>query len=373
MARLPRLASIIFLLTCGTFALPAAPDAPPTALTNDETLASVLRSIREKHGVPALGGAIVTSAGLQLVAVDGVRKRGEAEPVTVNDLWHLGSDTKAMTATMLAALVEQGKITWETKLGDVFPDLKLSREKQQITLLQLLSHRAGLPANTDWRELSRSGTLVHQRQAAVARLASTKLLSAPGTEFLYSNWGYVAAAAMAERVTGESYETLMHQLVFKPLQMHSVGYGSPGKRDELTEPWGHTATRRPTQDDNPLLIAPAGCVHCSLEDWAKFIADQLRGASGRPALLKPESYTRLHTAPFNGDYALGWRTTQRGWAGGEVLTHAGSNTMNFCVVWLAPKRDFAVLAVCNQGEEAVTCDDVCGALIKRHQKPAPAP
>ena len=47
--------------------------------------------------------------------------------------------------------------------------------------------------------------------------------------------------------------------------------------------------------------------------------------------------------------------------------------MNFCVVWMAPQRDFAVLAVCNQGEEALACDDVCGALIKRHQKPAPAP
>jgi hypothetical protein len=106
-----------------------------------------------------------------------------------------------------------------------------------------------------------------------------------------------------------------------------------------------------------------------LADWAKFIADQLRGARGEKALLKPETYRKLHTPPFDGDYALGWLVTERDWGGGRVLTHAGSNNMNLAVVWMAPLRDFAVLVVTNQDGEAAAkaCDEVASALIQLHE------
>ena len=94
--------------------------------------------------------------------------------------------------------------------------------------------------------------------------------------------------------------------------------------------------------DNFEVMGPAGTLHCSIADWAKFIADQLCGAEGKPALLKPETYTKLHTAtPPEGDYALGWMIRDRGWGGGKVLSHSGSNTMNYAIVWVAPKRNFA--------------------------------
>lgn len=58
--------------------------------------------------------------------------------------------------------------------------------------------------------------------------------------------------------------------------------------------------------------------------------------------------------PFGGDYAFGWLATERPWGGGPVYTHAGSNTMNFAVVWLAPLKDFAVLVTTNQGKRGAT-------------------
>ena len=67
----------------------------------------------------------------------------------------------------------------------------------------------------------------------------------------------------------------------------------------------------------------------TIDGWARFVADQLRGARGEAGLLKPETYKILHTPPFGGDYALGWATAEREWGGGRVLTHNGSNTMNF--------------------------------------------
>jgi hypothetical protein len=91
----------------------------------------------------------------------------------------------------------------------------------------------------------------------------------------------------------------------------------------------------------------------------------LRGARGESALLKPESYQALQTAPFGGDYALGWIVAPRGWAGGKALNHGGDNTMNFANVWLAPQRNFAIMVCVNQsGDTAFKATDAAaGAMI----------
>jgi CubicO group peptidase (beta-lactamase class C family) len=347
--------------------------APSAALRGDAEIAELLEPIRQKYHLPALGGAIVDSEGISVMAVDGMRKQGESAEVTIEDVWHLGSDTKAMTATMIAALVEQGKLSWDSKLGDIFADLRLPAPMRKITLLHLLTHRGGLPANADWKSLSETGSLVEQRRAAVAQLASIELLSSPGSRFAYSNWDYVVVAAMAEQVTGISYENLMKTILFEPLLMHSVGYGPTGTPSDLSEPWGHTVHGVPYQIDNPLVMAPAGGVHCSLEDWCKFISDQLRGSEGKHALLKTESYTRMHTAPFGGSYALGWLVANRAWGGGRVFTHAGSNTLNMAVVWMAPAHDFAALVVCNQAGSEKACDEAIAGLIALRKKASGTP
>jgi CubicO group peptidase (beta-lactamase class C family) len=336
----------------------------------DLEIAALLGRIRDQYGLPAMGGAVVDSGGMRAKAVVGVRKKGYMAAATVDDLWHMGSDTKAMTATMIAALVEQEKLSWDTTIAGVFPDVQLPAEVGAISLLELLSHRAGLPHDTEWRVISREGSLVQQRRVAVGHLASVRLLSKPGSTYSYSNWGYVVAGAMAEQVTGKTYEDLMKVIVFGPLQMQSVGYGAAGTPGGTDQPWAHTSGGEPIQDDNPLVMAPAGCVHCSLDDWGRFISDQLRGAEGMPALLKPESYARLHSAPFGGNYAMGWLVLDRPWGGGQVFTHTGSNTMNMAVVWMAPARDFAVLVVCNQGDRGKACDDAASGLISLHRKKA---
>jgi CubicO group peptidase (beta-lactamase class C family) len=87
--------------------------------------ASLACSIRsaETTPCPRIGGAIVTSQGLIGVGVTGVRKAGTDALVTPDDKWHLGSDTKAMTATMIGLLVQQGKLRWDSTIGEVFTDL----------------------------------------------------------------------------------------------------------------------------------------------------------------------------------------------------------------------------------------------------------
>src|SRR4029079_7321634 len=108
------------------------------------------------------------------------------------------------------------------------------------------------------------------------------------------------------------------------------------------QPWPHAADGQPVpqngpQVDNPPVMGPPGRVHCTIQDWAKYVADFFRGIIGNPPLLPTDAYKKLSTPPFGGDYALGWIVTQREWAGGTVLTHSGSNTMNYATVWIAPE------------------------------------
>jgi CubicO group peptidase (beta-lactamase class C family) len=343
----------------------------------DQNVNDLLEQIRQKLKLPALAGAIVTSQGLDAVGAVGVRKAGTDVHVTVDDQWHLGSDTKAMTATLLGVLVEQGKIRWDSTIGEVFPDIapKLPPKIRAINLVQLLSHRAGLPHDFQWLLYVVYGNLRAQRLAVVKDLASVDLVADPGTKFGYSNAGYVVAAAMAEKVGDDSWENLITRFVFQPLGMTSVGFGGAGTAGKIDQPWGHTAGGVPfpfhgEMVDNLPVMAPAGCVHCSLSDWAKFVADQLRGARGEKSLLKPDTYKKLQTPAFDDDYALGWMLLKRSWAGGKTLYHAGTNTMNIAVVWLAPAKDVAFLACTNEGSDdaGLACDEAVTKLIQLHEE-----
>jgi hypothetical protein len=151
--------------------------------------------------------------------------------------------------------------------------------------------------------------------------------------------------------------------------------GTPGKVDQ---PWQHRvndkgetrAIEPGPNSDNPDPLGPGGKVHCSMADWAKFAIEHLPTSPRSPRLLKPETLKELHTPPEGGNYAAGWIVVDRPWGGGRVLTHAGSNTMNYAVAWLAPLRDFAVLVATNQGnggaERAV--DEAAGALVRKFLK-----
>ena len=347
-----------------------APAFCPVA--GDEAVTRLLKPIRQKYNVPAIAAAVVTSDGIKFVGAVGVRKRETDVPVGLDDLWHLGSDGKVMTSTLAARLVEEGKLRWDSTLGDIFPELapKMNPGFRQVTVLELLSHRAGLPANAAWNGYSGKDTPLERLRVTRKELAKTPRYD-PGSKFAYSNLGYVIAGAVIEKITGESWENAIANEVFKPLGMQSADFGGTGTPGEIDQPWPHFSDGSPAPEngpdmDNPPVMGPAGCIHCSIQDWARFIQDQLRGARGESGvLLKSESYRKLQTPPFGGDYALGWIVVQRNWAGGNALTHGGDNTMNCADVWVAPKRDFAILVCVNQSGDTAfhAADAAVGAMI----------
>ncbi len=311
---------------------------------------AVLESARAHHGVPALGAAIVRSAGVEVVEVSGVRHRRRGGAVTREELWHLGSDTKAMTATLVAMLVEEADdVSWDAPVTALFAGLDVDVDPawREITLQMLLDHRGGLPANIDaiTSASSRAGMDPRAHRATmIATLLAAPPEGAPGI-FAYSNVGYTMLGALLERRWDADFEALMASRLWRPLGMARCGFGGPGEGNAR----GHVGgVAQGAAFDNPPIIAPAGTAHCSLEAWAAFVGLHLRAARGESELLSAPSFAHLHTPQEGETYAGGWIVVERE-GDGRILTHDGSNTAWYAHAVLVPAHDLAVLVTSNAG------------------------
>jgi D-alanyl-D-alanine carboxypeptidase len=379
MTRMPVAVAGWVLIACGGCGPPAGgePDARPTDAAPEapfpagvRDLANVLEPLRASGEMPALGAAIVERGQVVALGVVGVRALGHPPAAWWDDRWHLGSETKAMTATLTARLVERGVLAWDTPLPTLLPGVPMHAAYAAITPRQLLAHRAGLPTDIPaaiWNPLWMPGNVPAQRRWFAEQILALAPAQPIGT-FAYANAGYMVLGAALEAVTGQPWEELLRDEVLAPLAMTSCGFGMPDG-GSLDDPWGHRVEGGAVLpvmpgrgDDNPPALGPAGTVHCALSDWAKFIAAHVAGARGDTSYLGAASWTAQHT-PLGDDYALGWGVTSRPWAGGTVFTHTGSNTMNFAVVWAAPAIDRAFLVVTNRGDAAAETDAVVAALI----------
>jgi CubicO group peptidase (beta-lactamase class C family) len=342
-----------------------------------DPLSQMLETIRVKHEFPALAAVVVVDGEIVATNAVGFRKCGGTEKVTVNDKFHIGSLTKSMTATLAAMLVEQERIAWTSTIGGSFPEYEnqIHPDYRDVTLEQLLAHRGGAPGNAPndlWSQAwNSSGSQVEQRLDFVKGILARKPEAKPGANHIYSNQGYAIAGVMLEKAAGKPWEELMQSMLFEPLGMKSAGFGAPATPGKVDQPWGHMKGRFTgihsvppgPRADNPPAIGPAGTVHCSLPDLARYALFHLDGARGDSELLSAESFEKLHASAGN-DSALGWVVLERKWAGGRALTHNGSNTMFYMVIWLAPERNCAVIVGTNIGAGFTGCDEAAGKLIQ---------
>jgi CubicO group peptidase (beta-lactamase class C family) len=345
--------------------------------------------------------AIVEGGRITAIGATGVRCRGHEQRITADDLFHIGSDTKSMTATLIAIFVEEGKLRWNSTPAEVFAGRgvkDIDPAWKRVTLEELLAHRAGVRPNPEQITiLGALGQPPREQRLRVCRAVLRKPPDhEPGKDFLYSNTGYIIAGAMAEAVADNAWENLMINRVFQPLGMEHVGYGAPGVplgktaknsvSTPITQPWGHHADGQPEEPgpeaDNPPCFGPAGRVHLTLADWSRYaILHLYAGQEGRndvhagatKPLLPVAALRRLHT-PFGGaidvsgtKYAMGWGVRQLSGSHGIELTHAGSNTMWLAVISLRMSENRAILIMTNQGGDGATaaCSEVKAALVQR--------
>lgn len=340
---------------------PAGQDSSHTILHEDDLnaairtlLADYLAEVRG-IGVGVLvlrDGHVIASAAL------GRRHHSNKDVVTLNDRWHIGSITKSVSATTLARLIERGLFDWETTIAEISgPDRGRFPVWDNVTLHQLLSHTAGAPANlplTDnLRRPAPGRARIVAREQAVRRILRKPPLSHPGLMFRYSNAGYVIACALAERLSGKSWEELVVQEVAMPLGLAGAGFGAPpSRRRRPPEPWGHGRLWRwrfALGRDNTPIIGPAGTLHMTLPDLAAYGNEHLQGLTGDGSLLQAGSYQRLHR-PVLADYACGWLVQSNlDGVADSVHWHDGSNTLWYALLALIPARRLVVALVFNDG------------------------
>lgn len=312
-------------------------------------------ALLDASGAPGAVVAILRDGEVR-IGTAGTRIQGRDAPIMPGDLWHMGSNTKAMTATLAARLVEQDYIGWDTTIGEALEGLELDihPDLARADLAALLTHRSGITANAGLVTALRLAGSDSGRDVVADRLIYARAVlgepgGAPG-DFLYSNAGYVIAAMMLEQVTAMPYEALMAREVFEPLGMESAGWGPPGVQGEADQPRGHRAgmfrlvvAEPGVGADNPPAMNPAGRAHMTMADLLTFLDLHRRGRAGEETgYLTADSFERLHTPV--GDYALGWGVREDG-----TLSHSGSNTMWLMTMRVDVRRGIVAAAGVNDG------------------------
>ena len=351
---------------------PTAPDPTPSSVAPTTTgplvatverreLGQLLDQLIDDTRLPAVGATIFTADHIIETDVAGVRRTGDPTPVEISDKFSIGSNAKAMTATLVATFVDDGAIGWDTTIGDIYgetiPDM--DQTWAALTLHQLLTHTAGIDDEALFSQLMNLDTdrpVTEQRRDAVTTITATALQRPPG-DFAYSNIGYTIAGAIVEELTGTSWEDVIRTRVFDPLGMDSCGFFAPGTPGEVDQPWGHLdeldglpMDPGDPDADLPAVLAPVGLIHCNMADWVRFLQSQLRGFQGSTTeFISAASLRAIQTPAQGSDYALGWLVAP-GPGGAVTFYHHGSNHRFTAEVWLDPAADWGLITVTNIGE-----------------------
>jgi len=301
-----------------------------TTLSFGQKTVQFADSIRNAYNIPEISYAVVDSKSTIEIAALGRHNICLQDTATLNDRFHIGSNTKAMTAFIIAKYVEKGKLKWSTKFFDIFPDWKENSkiEYHNITLQDLLSHRARIqpfqgdndPTIPDFK-----GTK-QEKRTAFGKFVLTLNPAEIDTihQFNYSNADYTLATLMLEKVTKKSWEQLVEKVFNKDLKLN-VKFSWPENK-KIKDTWGHSFENNklipvPSNTDYRLdFTEPAGDINITLKNYVKFIQLNLQGLNGEDNYLTAKTYQFIHKGIDN--YALGWYNIYEN--GKELSTHSGT-------------------------------------------------
>lgn len=357
-----------------------APESGPVIETRiDPALQRALEAdvallVAEKD-MPAMAVAMVRGDAIVASGEAGVRTVGAPGPVRPGDLFHVGSLAKPMTATMIATLVEEGRLRWEQTAGETFPEWREAMHPalRDATLQDFLSHRAGLApfsSGSDYRApgVPRApGTPQAQRAAFVAWLLAQPPRSEPGG-FVYSNVGYAVAAAFAERAAGASWEELMRARLFAPLGLESAGFGWPRAvgPDQPSGHWNRAGIRVPHGPEDGYELRPpawpGGNIHMSIADLARFAGSHLAALEGRGGLVQAKTARRMQAPLGPEGYGLGWSVDAASF-GEPRVHHSGATGIFRAHIWIFPERRLAFVAAANADTPEVA--EAMSAIFQR--------
>ncbi|WP_084397677.1 serine hydrolase domain-containing protein [Henriciella aquimarina] len=340
----------------------------------DETwLKQAVDETRESHDLIALGAAVAIVGREPTIAVSGTVSKGSDTPVARTDAWHIGSNTKALTALLYARLAEDGLADWGDSLPDLFPKMaeEMDPAWQDTRIEDLFAHRSGLGQIGPIWVLARrndDAPVREQRLATVESRLTKPPAGEPGT-FEYSNLNYIVAGAAIERLIEMSWEDAIKAYIFDAegaSWSEGWGFGPPQTGLE-----GHnrnivgwrSSVGRGKSADNPEALGPAGTAHVPLASHARLL---LQFVDEDSTLITPDMRDHL-LAPWpdeTANYAMGLAVSDHPQLG-RVYLHNGSNTMWLSRIALVPSHDAVIIVNTNEYSDAAK--DATGILLEKLQ------
>jgi D-alanyl-D-alanine carboxypeptidase len=308
----------------------------------DTAAAEVLHST----GVPSASVAIIRDDHIVLVRAYGHARLDPQVAATPSMRYAIGSVSKEFLAATIMLLAEQGKLTLDDPVARYFPNLTAAR---QVRIRDLLNHTSGY--RDFWPQDYVPATMLQPvtTNKLLQDWATLPLDFVPGTQYQYSNTGYVVAGAIVEKVAGQPVMELMRKRIFEPLGMHSVLDVNLG-RLEPTDACGYLryalGPPRPAPKEGAGWLFAAGGLAMTAEDLARWDLALLDGKLLSPASLRAMSTTRVLANGASADYGLGLEVHMA--SGRRVLAHDGEVSGFVAQNTLYPDQKAAVIVLTNQ-------------------------
>ena len=336
-----------------------------SSIAHRSQVSKSIENLREEKGIVSFSYVVIKDNEVVDISSSGLRAIDKDIQVTTHDKYHLGSVTKSMTALLTAKLVDKGVIKFSTTLDEIFKDLKIHEQFKKVTVEQLLRYEGGLTGAllvshkdlfTKFIDMQKEGLYKEQRSLLSKILLEAKPSGEIGGKQVYSNAGISIVGHALETIANKSYEELLTEEIFIPLDMNSCGFGPAGIGEGYSQPWQHTlvdgklVSYEPTvMADNPDALTPAGKAHCSVIDLGKYLKEYLSGLNGKSTFISKTSYQTVFNLVDDKVLALGWVRMKVDEEGKPIVFfHNGSNTANYAEVWLDKKNNMAIGMVANE-------------------------
>jgi CubicO group peptidase (beta-lactamase class C family) len=316
--------------------------AQPVSSVDTKRIDATITRLMDMYHIPGVAIAIVQNDKVFYANGYGLRNVEGKQPVTENTVFGIGSITKSFTVLGIIKLVDEGKIDLDAPVITYLPDFKLadSDATKTVTVRQVISHTSGLP-RADERWLNKPPV---SRQAALDDTATIKLTAKPGKKWQYSNQNFAIAAAIIEKITGQTWEQYTQRLVFDALGMKSATFSVAAMqkgRDyaisyhpDILKDFA-AVSFSDTQFKAMQGLGPAGEINASVLDMAQYIRFQLGdGTFAGEKIISKKLMEVMHTQQIavpelNGGlayttkngYGLAWVTQD--YQGHRVVQHDG--------------------------------------------------
>jgi CubicO group peptidase (beta-lactamase class C family) len=282
-----------------------------------DRLDAMIERVLQLGRIPGAAIAIATATGIVFAKGYGWRDRESRLPVTTDTVYPIASTSKALNATLIGMLVDDGILKWDKPVLDSLPGFRLGGPvvSAEVTLRDLLSLRTGLPRH-DWVWIEQPIS----RAELVGRLAYLELSAGFRERFQYNNLSATTAGHVAEVVMGQRWEDMVQQRILTPLGMSHTGFTRPAVGDS-TESYHENAERviaRTRRLATEVTAPSGGSIHSTVNDMARWISFNLSGGRAEAGqLIRRETLAELqspHVAARgdascptpNAAYGMGW-------------------------------------------------------------------